>query len=74
VAQTFSPTPRWAEGETRWHLAGRAIRGVALGSLSRRFFSPQQLPRVGDCRCAVVAILTTVIFLLCVAQMGPDLY
>jgi predicted PurR-regulated permease PerM len=68
---------RWlsgARGENAVHLAGQAIRGVALGVVVTAILQSAAaglgLVVVG---VPFAAILTAVIFMLCVAQVGPGL-
>jgi predicted PurR-regulated permease PerM len=63
-----------ARGENAVHLAGQAIRGVALGVVVTAIIQSAAagigLAVVG---VPLAAILTAVIFMLCVAQVGPGL-
>jgi predicted PurR-regulated permease PerM len=62
------------EGENAVHLAGQAIRGVALGVVVTAIVQ-STAAGIGLVMVSVpfAAILTAVIFMLCVAQVGPGL-
>ena len=55
-------------------LAGQAIRGVAMGVLVTAI-AQSAVAGIGACRLRrpLPAILTAVIFILCIAQIGPGL-
>jgi predicted PurR-regulated permease PerM len=62
------------QGENAVHLAGKAIRGVALGVVVTAILQ-SAASGIGLAIVSVpfAAILTAVIFMLCVAQIGPGL-
>jgi predicted PurR-regulated permease PerM len=73
-ADRFARRLAGAEGESAVHLAGQAIRGVALGvvvtAIAQSTAAGLGLAIVG---VPFAAILTAVIFMLCIAQVGPGL-
>ena len=73
-ADHFARRLAGAQGENAVHLAGQAIRGVALGvvvtAILQTTASGIGLVIVG---MPFAAILTAVVFMLCVAQVGPGL-
>jgi predicted PurR-regulated permease PerM len=73
-ADRFARRLAGAQGERAVHLAGQAIRGVALGVIVTAIVQSTAagigLAAVG---VPLAAILTVVIFMLCVAQLGPAL-
>jgi predicted PurR-regulated permease PerM len=73
-ADLFARRLAGPQGENALHLAGRAIRGVALGVVVTAILQ-STAAGIGLAIVGVpfVAILTTVIFILCVAQIGPGL-
>ena len=74
AAGRFARRLAGAQGENAVHLAGQAIRGVALGVVVTAILQSAAaglgLVVVG---VPFAAILTAVIFMLCVAQIGPGL-
>jgi predicted PurR-regulated permease PerM len=62
------------EGDHVVHLAGQAIRGVALGVILTAIIAAA-LSEIGLAAAGVpfAAILSAIIFLLCVVQLGPTL-
>jgi len=62
------------QGENAVHLAGQAIRGVALGVVVTAILQ-STATGIGLVLVSVpfAAILTAVVFILCVAQIGPGL-
>jgi predicted PurR-regulated permease PerM len=74
AADRFARRLAGAQGENAVHLAGQAIRGVALGvvvtAVVQSALSALGLVVVG---VPFASILTAVIFILCVAQIGPGL-
>jgi predicted PurR-regulated permease PerM len=71
-ADLFARRLAGSQGENALHLAGRAIRGVALGVVVTAILK-STAAGIGLAIVGVpfVPILTTVIFMLCVAQVGP---
>jgi predicted PurR-regulated permease PerM len=73
-ADRFARRLAGAQGESAVHLAGQAIRGVALGvvvtAILQSTASGLGLVVVG---VPFAAILTALIFVLCIAQVGPTL-
>lgn len=74
AAELFAQRLAGQQGENALHLAGRAIRGVALGVVVTAI-AQSTAAGVGLTIVEVPfpAILTTVIFILCVAQIGPGI-
>jgi predicted PurR-regulated permease PerM len=60
-------------GETAVHLAGQAIRGVAMGVVITAVIQAA-LGGLGLAICGVpfATILTAIMFMLCIAQLGPS--
>ena len=73
-ADHFSRRLAGPQGENALHLAGQAIRGVALGVVVTAILQ-SAATGIGLVIVGVpyVAILTALIFMLCVAQVGPGL-
>ena len=73
-ADRFARRLAGAQGERAVHLAGQAIRGVALGVVVTAIVQ-STAAGIGLAVVGVpfAAILTVVIFMLCVAQLGPAL-
>jgi predicted PurR-regulated permease PerM len=73
-AELFARRLAGPQGENALHLAGRAIRGVALGVVVTAILQ-STAAGIGLAIVGVpfAAILTTAIFMLCVAQIGPGL-
>lgn len=73
-ADRFARRLAGPQGESAVHLAGQAVRGVALGvivtAIAQSTAAGLGLVMVG---VPFAAILTAVIFILCVAQLGPGL-
>jgi predicted PurR-regulated permease PerM len=71
-ADLFARRLAGPQGENALHLAGRAIRGVALGVVVTAILQSAAAGiGLGIVGVPFAAILTTVIFVLCVAQVGP---
>ncbi len=73
-ADLFARRLAGPQGENAVHLAGQAIRGVALGVVVTAILQ-STAAGIGLAVVGVpfAAILTAVIFMLCIAQIGPGL-
>jgi predicted PurR-regulated permease PerM len=74
AADRFARHLAGAQGENAVHLAAQAIRGVALGVVVTAILQSTAAGiGVAVVHAPFATILTAVIFMLCIAQMGPAL-